>query len=198
MNRKIVWIVSVFIAGLIIYGCSPRSKYENKLKHELESGVRNDTLFMGMYFGMAEKEFYSHCWKLNKDGLIKQGPNNTTVEHELKDELNYPATMYFYPEFVDKKIYEMPVRFIYNGWSPWNKELSSDSLQLDVLKWLEKTYGGGFMKVEHPKRGMAYVKIDGNRRITIFKEDDTHVWAIFTDMLVKTDLEQKNSGQEKQ
>ena len=26
------------------------------------------------------------------------------------------------------------------------------------------------------------VKIDGNRRITIFKENDLRVWAVFTDM----------------
>ena len=188
MNRKTVWFASVLIAGLIIYGCSPKSKYENRLKTELESGVRNDTLFMGIYFGMGEKEFYSHCWNLNKEGLIKQGPQNTTVEHELKDELNYPATMYFYPEFKDGKIYEMPVRFVYNGWTPWNKKLSSDKLQLDVLEWIEETYGDGFMKVKHPKRGIAYFKVDGNRRITIFKEDDTHVWAVFTDMLIETNL----------
>ncbi len=34
---------------------------------------------------------------------------------------------------------------------------------------------------------MAYVKVDGNRRITIFKQDELHVWAIFTDMLVTRD-----------
>jgi hypothetical protein len=32
---------------------------------------------------------------------------------------------------------------------------------------------------------MAYVRIDGNRRITIFKEDDMHVWAVFKDMLAE-------------
>jgi hypothetical protein len=30
--------------------------------------------------------------------------------------------------------------------------------------------------------------VDGNRRISIFKENDLHVWAIFTDMLVINDL----------
>ncbi|MEN8116046.1 MAG: hypothetical protein ABFS16_03665 [Bacteroidota bacterium] len=195
MKKRIGWILPILIVGIIIYGCSsPKSKYENRLKNELESGVRNDSLFMGIYFGMGEKEFYSHCWKLNKEGLIKQGPQNTTVEHQLKDELKYPASMYFYPEFTEGKIYEMPIRFVYNGWTPWNKELSSESLQLDVLKWLEQTYGDGFMKVKHPERGMAYFKVDGNRRITIFKEDDTYVWAVFTDMLVNTDLKKKNSS----
>ena len=30
--------------------------------------------------------------------------------------------------------------------------------------------------------GKAYTKIDGNRRITIYMENDLYVWAIFTDM----------------
>jgi hypothetical protein len=116
-----------------------------------------------------------------------------TVEYQLKDELKYPGTMDFYPEFLEGKISEMPVQFLYNGWAPWNKSLSADSLQAEVLKWYEKQYGGGFIEVEHPKRGIAYVKIDGNRRISIFKGDEMHVWAIFTDMLVKKELNDTNS-----
>ncbi len=197
-NRKTVWFLSVIIAGLIVYGCSsPRSKYEHRLKSELESGVRNDTLFLGMYFGMGEKEFYTHCWNLNKKGLIKQGPKNTTVERALEEELDYPATMYFYPKFYDGKIYEMPVSFVYNGWAPWNKKLSVEKLQLDVLKWLEKNYGKGFIKVEHPKHGMAYVKIDGNRRITLFREEEMYVWVVFTDMLVDKELKKESAVQDK-
>jgi hypothetical protein len=110
---------------------------------------------------------------------------NTTVEYQLKNELKYPGTMDFYPEFIDGKISEMPVEFLYNGWAPWNKSLSADSLQTEVLKWYEKQYCGGFLEVKHPKRGIAYVKINGNRQISIFKEDEMHVWAIFTDMSVK-------------
>ena len=188
MKTRILWLMVGLIAWLMIYGCSPRSKYENSLKDELASGVRYDSLFMGLYFGMPEKDFYTHCWILNREGLIKQSTNNTMVEYESKDELDYPATMNYYPEFAQGKIFEMPVRYIYNGWAPWNKKLSSDKLVLDVLSLYEKTYGEGFIKVKHPKRGMAYTKINGNRRITIFKENDMYVWAVFTDMLVKRNL----------
>ncbi len=194
MKTRILWLIPVLIAGLMIYGCSPRSEYENRLKDELASGVRYDSLFMGLYFGMPEKDFYTHCWILNREGLIKQSSNNTMVEYESKDELKYPATMNYYPEFVQGKIFEMPVRYIYNGWAPWNKYLSSDHLTLDVLRLYEKTYGKGFIKVKHSKRGMAYTKIDGNRRITIFKEDDRYVWAVFTDMSVKIDLNDSTSN----
>ncbi len=168
----------------LIASCSPRARYERRLKHELQSGVRYDSLFQGHYLGMHSKEFFLHCWQLNKKGLIKQGPNNQTVEYKLKDELKYPATMLYYPQFFEDKIYEMPVRISYDGWTPWNKELSADNLEKDVLRWFEKKYGKGFIKVVHPKHGAAYVKVDGNRRITIFKENELYVWAIFTDMSV--------------
>ncbi len=192
MKVRLVLIGAVLIAGTAIFSCSPRAKYERRLKRELASGVRYDSLFLGMYFGMTQRAFYTHCWLLNHEGLIRQGPKNQTVEYELKDELKYPATMNFYPVFVQGRIYEMPVRFIYNGWAPWNKKLSADSLEMDVLGWYEKNYGDDFIRVEHPKHGIAFVKIDGNRRITIFKEDDMHVWAVFTDMLLKNQLDSLN------
>lgn len=185
MKTRIDWILIIVISGVIISGCSPRAKYERRLKQELASGIRYDSLFLGLYFGMPEKDFYLHCWKLNHKGLLKQGESNTTAEYQLKDELKYPALMDFYPRFNQGKISEMPVSFKYKGWSPWNKEFSSENLQNEVKKWYEKIYGKGFIKVKHPLHGTAYVKIDGNRRITIFKQDDLHAWAVFTDMTVK-------------
>ncbi len=78
----------------------------------------------------------------------------------------------------------MPVRFVYSGWAPWNKKLTSDSLQVDVLNGIKSIMEMILWKLKHPERGIAYVKINGNRRISIFKEDELHVWAVFTDMLV--------------
>jgi hypothetical protein len=185
MKTRINWLLMILISASVISGCSPKTKYERMLKHELASGVRYDSLFMGIYFGMPEKDFYIHCWKLNKKGLIRQGDSNTTVLYEMKDELKYPANMDFYPKFDQGKIFEMPVRYVYKGWAPWNKNLTSDKLIVDILMYYEKTYGSGFIEVKHRVRGSAYVKVNGNRRITIFKQDELHVWAIFTDLLVK-------------
>lgn len=182
------WTVLAVMTALILGGCTPGKKYEHRLEKELASGVRYDSLFMGISFGMTEDEFFDHCWKLNKENLVKQGTSNMSVEYETKEELKHPATMNFYPVFGDGKIVEMPVRFIYNGWAPWNKELSANKLALDVKLWYERIYGKGFITVTHPMKGEAYTKIDGNRRITIYNENDLHVWAIFTDM---------NSGVEK-
>jgi len=188
MKTKVFWLISLLLIGFVIGGCSPKARYERKLKHELARGVRYDSLFMGLYLGMPDKDFYTRCWELNRRGLIRQGTGNTTVEYRTGNDLKYPYIMDFYPKFVLGKISEMPVRYVYAGWAPWNKELTSDKLQEDVLMWYEEVYGTGFMKVEHPVRGAAYVKIDGNRQISIFKEDELHVWTVFTDMLVINEI----------
>ncbi len=192
--KEIKWMIPLLLVGFLLQECSPGANYDRLLKKELASGIRYDSLFMGIHFGMTDIDFYTHCWNLNREGVVKQGTTNSTVEYLTKEELNHPATMDFYPEFVDGKIAEMPVRFIYNGWAPWNKTLSSDSLQLDVLDWYEEVYGDGFFPVIHPTRGTAYVKINGNRRITIFKENDMHVWAVFKDMLVDWELSDSTSN----
>lgn len=182
--RGILLSVSV----IMIIGCTPRARYERMMQRELASGERHDSIFMGMYLGMTSKDFYMHCWDLNRKGLIRQGLNNTTVQYQMKDELPHPAVMDFYPRFMNDRIYEMPVRYKYNGWAPWNKELSSTALQKDLLKIYEKKYGKGFIKVEHPVQGKAFVKIDGNRKITLFTNDQLHVWAYFTDLTVSREL----------
>lgn len=189
MKTKYLWIFAVLLSGVIIIGCTPRSKYERRLKKELESGVRQDSLFLGLKFGMTQLDFYTHCWKLNRQGLIKQSASNTSVEYQMEDKLDHPATMNFYPKFHQGKIYEMPVQFVYDGWAPWNEELSAERLQKDVLEWLNDAYGNHYIKVEHPVHGTAYVKIDGNRRITVFTEDESHVWVLFKDMTVDEDEE---------
>lgn len=181
------YIAFMLIISSVILGCSPGARYKKRLKEELVSGIRNDSLFMGLYLGMPQKDFYIHCWQLNRKGLIKQGSNNTSVEYQMKNELKYPAVMDFYPNFIEDKIAEMPVKFVYTGWAPWNKKLSSDSLQFDVLNWIKNKYGDHFLKVSHSKKGSAFIKINGNRRITVFKTDEMNVWAVFSDMSVIKD-----------
>lgn len=193
-DKSIVWF-TLLLASVVIYsGCSPGSRYEHRLRTELAKGIRYDSLFMGLYFGMPEKEFYLHCWKMNQKGLARQGETNSTVLCQLKNELYYPAAMDFYPRFNEGKIYEVPVRFKYVGWAPWNKNLSSDNLESHVLKWYESIFGKGFIEIRHPERGPAFVRINGNRRITIFKQNDLYVWAVFTDMLVRKDWKSFEAG----
>lgn len=163
--------------------CDRRSDYQKLLDAELASGERHDTLFYGLSLGMTSKEFFEHCYKKNQEGLFFQ--SGATVEYKMKDELPFEATMHFYPEFQDTKIIEMPVTFTYNSWAPWNKRVSVDSLQVDLKNLFEQWYGSGFIRTEHPERGVAFVKIDGNRRIVIVKQDEKTAKALFTDMSIE-------------
>jgi hypothetical protein len=181
IRNTVFFIITVLI---VTSGCTPRAKYERKLKQELATGIRYDSIFLGLYLGMPQKDFYTYCWQLNRLGMVKQGSGNTTVEYIIKDELKYPAIMNFYPAFIDGKIAEMPVKFIYSGWAPWNRSLSADSLQIDLLRHFKLSYDDDFIRIDHKDKGSAYVLVNGNRRITIFKENEMHVWAVFSDMTV--------------
>jgi len=165
-------------------GCSLKSEYQNKVESELSSGIRQDSLFFGISFGMPETEFYRHCAALNKKGVFRQGQGQT-VEFDIL-ELNHKAKMEFYPDFHKDKIYQVPVTFSYDAWAPWNKNLSADSLRNEVLELFEKWYGKSFIEVQNPGKGTTFVKIDGNRQIEIYPpEFDHEVLVRFTDLLAE-------------
>ena len=174
------WIIGLV---LFIFSCQPKSEYHQLIEQELASGERHDSLFLGIYLGMSSKAFFDHCWQLNKQNILDQG-GGVSVRYELKDELKAPATANFYPTFYQDTIREMPITFVYDAWAPWNEEFSADSLQLDVVKLMEKWHGGGFIEIKHPTGGVAHVKVDGNRRITVFKVPlrNKEVKAVFTDL----------------
>ncbi|MEM7375431.1 MAG: hypothetical protein AAF587_42950 [Bacteroidota bacterium] len=184
------WIPFVGLSILLLFACSPDSQYHKMLETEMASGVRYDSLFLGIYFGMPSKNFYAHCWKLNKEGIIREGANNTSVNYPIQS-FKEPASMDFYPRFVNDKIVEMPVYFAYKSWSPWNKDLFAEHLIIEVRQLMEEWYGPGFIEIPNPGPlgGNAYVKVNGNRRISIYYKDDTRVRVDFVDLLAKQELE---------
>ncbi|MCA6079181.1 hypothetical protein [Fulvivirga sedimenti] len=179
MKAKLIGILLLAVAA-----CTPKSEYQVMLERELASEVRNDSLFLGFHFGMSQKDFYASCWDMNKQGLLIQGPSNLSVEYFLDDELDFPAFMRFYPQFDQQNaIYNMPVEFVYKAYAPWDKTTSSDSLLLDVKDLMEDWYGEGFVFLEDPEGARSvWVKVDGNRRIRIFKRDVSVVAMDISDM----------------
>lgn len=197
MKSHYLLIFLIAVLFLTLNRCNQTGKYNKMVKEGLESGERHDTIFLGLYLGMPSKDFYSHCWELNKQGMIRQGVGNTSVLYELSDELKATVEVNFYPNFYEDKIYEMPVTFRYKAWAPWNRQFSGDTLHLELRDIFQEWYGKGFMEIDHPQKGKAFVKVDGNRRISLYKgnNDDGIVWALYTDMSlddkVKTELKEK-------
>lgn len=172
----IVLALSIFVA------C--KSDYEKMVARELKSGVRHDSIFFGLYFGMSSSEFYKHCFELNHQGLVTNGPENNTVLYTFnnyRDQLD----MNFYPAFENDRIYRMGVVFNYRGWAPWNKNLYSDKLVPDVLDILEKWYGKGFIEIKAPDGKPAWVVVNGNRQILVLLQNERSVRVEITDLTVK-------------
>jgi hypothetical protein len=177
----------------MLVGCSgdsEMSEYNSLVKRELASNKKADSIFLGIYFGMTQKNFFAHCWEMNKKGILTDGTDdkgNMYALYKLNKELKYPAEMNFYPDFNDSVICKMRVNIHYSGWAPWNKHMFADSLLPDVVALYKNWYSAGnsFIQINDKEKGTIYVKVDGNRRITIGKYNDMIVKIDITDMLVE-------------
>lgn len=174
--------LSLFFLTLLpifITACEQKSEYEQRLETELAKDVRVDSLFLGYYLGMPQEEFFEHSWQLNQQEIVT---GQRTINYQIS-ELKSPASMDFYPQFKDGKIYQMPVEVHYDGWAPWNREFFSDTLMIEMVDLYEEKYGSNFFKSVHPEsKKQAYIDIQGNRRISIFKRDDRIVTIEFLDL----------------
>jgi hypothetical protein len=184
---------SIFIVLCMLIACSDdrgMDKYNSLVKKELADNKRVDSIFFGIYFGMPRRKFFAHCWEMNKKGIFRDGLNNMFVLYKMDTGLKHPASMNFYPDFNDSTISKMRVMFQYDAWALWNKHLYADRLLPDVLSLYKKWYSDGnpFLQISDEKKGTIYVKVDGNRRITIGKYDDMIVKVDYTDMLVEKQL----------
>jgi hypothetical protein len=154
----------------------------------LASGLKKDSLFLGFKLGMTKKAFYARAWKLNNEQKVTNGGRNMSVEYTLK-ELKYPAKMNFYPTFYHNRIYQMPVVVHYTEWSPWNKKLFADSLLTDLVHLFKKKYSKDFIVINNKEKGKVYVNVEGNRAISIFKNDDNElVNILFTDLSIQREI----------
>lgn len=189
-----LWYLRYVSALFLLIFISCKSEYEKLEERELSSGKKVDELFLGLKLGMDKKDFYQACWELNSQGLLINGPNQLSVEYKPKMPSGNEAKMMFYPEFEENKIFLMPLEFQYLAWSPLNGEFSAENLQKDVVALFEEWYGPGFIEVANEdKSKIAWVKMDGNRRIRVFKKNLSTIRAEISDLPMQKKLSQKES-----
>ncbi|MDH4093123.1 MAG: hypothetical protein OEV24_21875 [Cyclobacteriaceae bacterium] len=186
-SKRQIWFYALM--SLCVLGSGACDGVRSKLS---ANGKNYDSLFLGISLGMEKQAFYDHCWELNRLKVFSQGPKNQEVQYMLKNELDAPVYMRFYPNFYRDKIVDMPVLFSYEAWAPWNKQYSADTLFVNILPLFKKWYGDDFKLLEHPTMGKVYYKFDGKRRINLFIRDDQVVQAVFTDMELAN--ERKRNG----
>lgn len=174
-------LLFILIASFVVH-CNSESKseYQTEVETELAKGVRNDSLFLGYYFGMSRDDFYEHSWKLNKEELIRNGTGAEILQNV--NDLKAPADKIFYPEFKEEKIVEMPVTYSYHGWSPWNRHLWADSLKYDVKNYLEQKYKVTFKELLDPSSGdTLFYQITANKEIRISELNQSKVLVRYID-----------------
>jgi hypothetical protein len=172
----------VGILCLIFFGCNPENKLEKVIEKELATGIRNDSLFLELEFGITMQEFYDHCRELNRQGIVMEGSKNMSVEYIFKDSLDQPIAFNFYADRdADGPIHRYYTSFYYYAFA-LNRHLYSDRL-MEMLPAILKDWYGGNKPFTVMKDGKEYLyKIDGNRMIELSIYDLSTVTATYYDL----------------
>ena len=189
--NKIIFCLLVLTPFL---ACEIESEYSKLLKKELKSGKSFNDLVLGLKIGQTKDDFYEICADLNKKKLITSGARNLYPEYILypKDsvENGKKIRMSFMGIFDDDRIMKgMDIRFNYYSWIAWREEYNSDNLINEIKDTLQLWYpGNNFIEIDlklDSKNNLAYVKVDGNRQITMYKIDGRDVAVIIEDVSEK-------------
>lgn len=181
MQNSFFTVLFLFVVFVMINACSSGNSYERMVQRGLQSGVQNDSLFLGYYFGMSSDDFHSHSWEMNQNEIIT---GLVTISHTF-DDLQGNANMDFFPTFVDGKIARIPVNVEYVAWAPWNQQFWPDQLIEDLIVYYGDLYGASFQSVYIPEiERFAQVAIQGNREIRMYQNSESGVLVDFIDLNV--------------
>jgi len=177
----------LIVVAVIMILMSCKSDYRKKVETELAKNIRQDSLFMGLRFGMTPRQFFAHAWELNQSGLVTQGYSGTKVLY-IMEGFNKKYEVNFYPNFIDNRIAGLPVEYSYAVYAPWNPSFSVDTLFKEVAIMYKESHGDDFLSVPDPQGGTALVRVDGNRRLSIYKNIvKNNVTVLYKDLSVPTD-----------
>lgn len=184
--RSIKYPINLFILITLLSGCF-QSDYTKLVKSELVKGIRKDSILLGIHFGNTRNEFYGKCFDLNKQHVVTEGAGYS-VQYLFTDSLVHPKPtqirLLFVPAFDDKEILtNMDLEFSYVAWAPWNRHLQSDSLETKIMELLMRWYGGNKFVTANVGESKVPVKLDGNRRVLVYREDPQNVIVRVQDIL---------------
>jgi len=192
-------IFNIILAFTICISCNEQKAkekevdFENRIETEINSGIRNDTIFVGYVFGMSKREFAQKTKDLQKEGKLFVNESNTLAykmtiaENDFGKDLE--AT--YSPEFYNEKLFEL-------GVSVKSTKYSTPELtQLQLVNLFTGKYGS----YDHKEKSVLddydnYIWIDGNRHIKIAAGfNDARIF--YTDLLAKREFENGKEIQQK-
>ncbi|PXX24009.1 hypothetical protein C7972_11760 [Arenibacter sp. ARW7G5Y1] len=181
---------------MLLESCNRKQSLDEIIIHEKERGVKYDSLFHGLYFGMKMKSFYDHCFDMNQKGLFFQNGFNLEVIIKYEKEFSAPVDFVFFPKGPYQTIEKIEGSFMFQHWTPFTKEHSAAVLLEEVIDKMQEWYPGrDFIQIDDPNDlwPYAYAKVDGNRKIVLYRSfDDQKVHAVFENLDEKFPIVQAN------
>jgi hypothetical protein len=186
--NNISWIVLLFIALVSTQSC--KTEYEKVVESELSSGVVYDSLIHDLKIGLTKKEFYKHCWALNKSKAITAGSGNKyalfVIPVDTLDEHQDKINVEFYGIFDEAEVMQgMEMKMEYYSWAPWLEQFHSDKLMERIQRKMMEDYpGNDFMEIAIGDI-IALVKVDGNRQIRMYPLSEKQIMVKIEDLRAK-------------
>lgn len=144
-----------------------------------------DDIFYGIHFKMTVAEFYDHCNNMYKQHIFNGG-YNMQVSVKLDSLFSRSVKLFFYPSFDKPFISKLKSHFTFTNANIFNKADRSGVLMKELIPVLMNWYHGNkFMEMppDNPVKGLGYVKVDANRKITVIESDNgTEVDVIYEDL----------------
>jgi hypothetical protein len=183
--KYIKYPINAAVIGILFMCCE--SDYTKMVKSELAKGVRKDSIMLGIRLGENRNDFYGQCYDLNRQQLVTAGDENS-VQYLFTDSLVHKEPtklkVLFVPAFDSKQVLtNLDLKITYPGWAPWNRSLQADSLENKLKKLFVAWYGGNEFVIAKIGEEQIPVKVDGNRRIVLYRKEPQTVLVKFQDIL---------------
>jgi len=192
----------ILIFALIVIVCSCEEKIiksdieiiTEKENAEVATGLKNDTIILGFYFGMTESQVLEKFLDLS---ISKKVYLNNETQFQYDFFFNYPkkATASFASEYFQEKLYKMTLILV-------SEEVSTAMklLQLKLIELFNDKYGFFFIKKESLLRirndDFDVIWINGNRKIEII-EGYSDVRIVYTNIIDEREFKRVSEEKEK-
>lgn len=175
--RSIFFLANLFLIGILSTGCSKEQSYEAIARYELSRNERFDTLIYGIHFGMVYQDFYDYCFQMNQKGIFMPKPDESGVRTVLEGPFNAPVVLEFFPmaQVTDGPIVKLSATLQYRDFSFYDRRYSIENLAREAMLYFEQEYGGREFIAAPQKDKLIknyFVKLDGNRRVTLMPSPD--------------------------
>ena len=166
--------LKLFILVVLLFSCTPETSYDEIVKEELARGVRFDSVAHGINLGMTFNDFKRICFLQNREGVFKPNSGGHAVQLTITDGFRYPVYFEFFPADIIGQ-YDTIVKYDasikYKNYSNFNEEMNIERLVKETIAFFEEGYQGrsfiGIPNTKDPWVKSDFVKVDGNRKITL-------------------------------